>query len=237
MSTTRSSSDLLEEIGMEVVRRGLLGQPHPSVSLHPATFARVVAHQGIRVENRRIGAMEFVIHTAVGPVVVVSDPDAPSGDSPWYWNTNSPRPAAVASAAGVSPASPDGCHAAARTRGHAIDLSLPDQKPEMVEVYEVARPRLAPVEFIGRLQRDDGVLHVEHATLQVGDSLIARPSDDSPWRTGRAIVGQGLGVGWWDIAAICEGDCIYRIGMPTTPSLEERVEALEMGVRLIDGAP
>ncbi|HKP06393.1 MAG TPA: hypothetical protein VJU58_03995 [Microbacterium sp.] len=99
---------------------------------------------------------------------------------------------------------------------------------EMVEVYEVATPRLAPVEYVGRLQRDpvDG-LFVDASSLRVGDVLVARPGSHGPWRTGRAAVVRGLGVTWSSITAICDGDHVYRIGKPTTPSLEERVAMLE----------
>lgn len=100
---------------------------------------------------------------------------------------------------------------------------------ETVEVYEVAEPRRAPVEFIGRLTHD-GSPRVDATRLAVGDWLIARPSQDSPWRTGRASVVRGLGVNWSWIVAIADGDYVYRIGKPLTPSLEERMAELERRV-------
>lgn len=106
---------------------------------------------------------------------------------------------------------------------------------ELVEVYDVARPRLAPVEYVGRLRRDaQGRYHISPGTMavavQTGDELLARPEMalGAAWRSGRTKVGADfLDIEWYRITAICEGDHVYRIGKPTTPSLEERVAMLE----------
>lgn len=108
---------------------------------------------------------------------------------------------------------------------------------ETVEVHEVARPRLAPVEYVGRVarpNRDIVVLLEASVALRVDDVLIARPAGGY-WRTGRAVVLDRvvaggvplIAVDLTSITAICEGDHVYRIGKPLTPSLEERVAELE----------
>lgn len=93
--------------------------------------------------------------------------------------------------------------------------------------------RRAPVELIGRVVWANG-LYVSGDVLPVaGDELLARPllAMGTPFRTGRAVVlanEQGAPfVNLSTIVAICAGDYVYRIGKPFTPSLEERVAALE----------
>lgn len=101
---------------------------------------------------------------------------------------------------------------------------------EMVQVYDVARPRLAPVEHVGKMRRINDRVDIDvvpGVQLAAGDRLLLRPGPGSPWRTGRGVV---LDVQRSDLSEVCawaEGDDVYRIGKPTTPSLEERVADLE----------
>ena len=109
-------------------------------------------------------------------------------------------------------------------------------EPETVEVFQEARPRHAPVEYIGRV-RDGGSgyrsLRVEpEVQIEVPCTLVARPANEphSYWRTGTVKVDADGRYDLSHIVAICAGDYVYRIGKPTTPSLEERVAELERRV-------
>ena len=107
---------------------------------------------------------------------------------------------------------------------------------ETVEVPNIGTPLLAPVEYVGRLIRVQvtGRLHIDVSSIVVsvrsGDTLMVRPElrEYCPWRPGRVTVGRHVfDVDWRQVAAACEGDHVYRIGRPTTPTLEERVAELE----------
>lgn len=101
---------------------------------------------------------------------------------------------------------------------------------EMVEVHEVAKPRLAPVEHVGKMRRLNGRVDIDvipGVVLAAGDRLLLRPGPGSPWRTGRGAVLDVQRSDLSEVVAWCEHDDVYRIGKPTTPSLEERVADLE----------
>ena len=157
-----------------------------------------------------------MIHTAAGSLQVVCGTDADVLDHLYF---DPPPAGAGPAAAGGPPAPPDG----RRPAPAAVALD-----PEMVEVRDVARPRMAPVEYVGRAVRAGlGGEYWATGAASPGDVLIARPdsSPGSSWRTGRVVVGAHYDLR--GITAICEGDHVYRIGKPTTPSLEERVAMLE----------
>ena len=106
-------------------------------------------------------------------------------------------------------------------------------EPELVDVHEVAKPRLAPVEFVGRVARYEWGRYYVDGDVRAGDVLLARWEPHGCWRTGRAVAYDDSGVVRVDLAqivAIAEHDYVYRIGKPTTPSLEERVAELERRV-------
>ena len=59
--------------------------------------------------------------------------------------------------------------------------------------------------------------------------LVVRWSNEpgSPWRQGRVRVDENGEYNLMWIVNIAEGDHVYRVGEPTTPSLEERIAMLE----------
>ncbi len=195
---------LVDEIGAESIRRATLGRRLRVTRLHPATFRRVVDELDARVTNADgYNGAEFLLHTAAGTVRVVRDDSATVEDHLYLEDEQAPR---------------------------AVH--------ELVQVEQVSTTRMAPVEYVGRAVRagPSGEIWADGA-VQHGDTLLARPSDrpGSHWRPGRVVVGDSrIAIGernsHYDlrrITAIAEGDYVYRIGKPTTPSLEERVAMLE----------
>lgn len=111
---------------------------------------------------------------------------------------------------------------------------------ETVEVDPVGAKRHAPVKLIGRLIRGAyGRLEIELApspvpyAIKEGTQLLVRAWPGGPWRTGRCEVDEIGQYNLANIVACCEGDYVYRIGKPLTPSLEERVEAMERLLGLV----
>ena len=107
---------------------------------------------------------------------------------------------------------------------------------ETVEVDAGLLGRLAPLEYVGRIERDGALFlrGIDGMELKVGDVIVVRSSAESwhPLRAGRAVVVRGLGITFDGIPAVAEGDYVYRIGKPLTPSIEERLVALERAVGL-----
>lgn len=101
---------------------------------------------------------------------------------------------------------------------------------ETVELSLPLTPLRYPVELVGRVRRGFGLRGLSYeisAPLKVPCQLLVRPDPVSQWRHGIASVREDGCVDLSVVAAIAEGDYIYRIGKPLTPSLEERVAAIE----------
>ena len=117
----------------------------------------------------------------------------------------------------------------------------PPYEPETIELPD-GRP--APVELVGRVVDFDhgmlvvGVDDVPRRPIAVGDELMLRPmrDRDSRWRPGShrvvgfepgGITARILLRDRWAVTAQATDDYVYRIGRPLTPSLDERVTAIE----------
>jgi hypothetical protein len=113
---------------------------------------------------------------------------------------------------------------------------------ETVQVDPVSSERRAPLDLVGRVEqiRSGNWLRVDtygyEPGLGVGDVVLLRAVERAGghFRSGRAtIVEVSSGASFTDIhldqciVAQAEGDYVYRIGKPLTPSLEERVARLE----------
>ena len=130
---------------------------------------------------------------------------------------------------------------------------------ETVEVDGVdAKPRRAPVEVVGRVLDLDhcGIaiwqLDDHRAVLLCGDVIMFSHDPggvrhDRQWRVGRLRVRRVVTPSQttlrsqfvetetdpFGVVAMCAGDWVFRVGAPTTPSLEERVADLERRVAIL----
>jgi hypothetical protein len=126
------------------------------------------------------------------------------------------------------------------------DDSVPSGVVRVAETVELPDGRRAPVELVGRvaaIHSDAMIVQGQHprspATLSSGDEIVLR-YDVTPgtrWRTGTARVQAASGVtvriDQHAIIARAVGDYVYRIGKPLTPSLDERVTAIERLLGLV----